>query len=264
MDLTNVNVGFIGFGNMAQALAEGWIKTGALQPGQLYASARSLEKLKRNTDALGIHVCDTTKEAAEQADVIILAVKPYQIEDVVAPIKELLQEKIVVSVAVNYPFAQFEKIFLSGTSHLSTIPNTPVSIGEGITIFENTHSLSEEEYRLVDSLFSAVGLVQPVETEQLGIAGTLAGCGPAFASMFLEALADGAVKHGLSRQAAYQLASQMIAGTGKLQLETGAHPGAMKDAVTSPGGTTIKGVSALEKNGFRGTVIDALDAIEGE
>ncbi len=98
----------------------------------------------------------------------------------------------------------------------------------------------------------------------MSVAGTLAGCGPAFAAMFIEALADGAVKYGLSRADAYRLASQMLAGTGKMQLKTNEHPGVMKDAVTSPGGTTIKGVAALEENGFRNAIIKAMDAIEGE
>lgn len=264
MELQNAKVGFIGFGNMAQAMAQGWVKTGALKPEQLYASARNVEKLKRNTEPLGIHACASTAEAAEQADVLVVAVKPYQISEVLAPLKETLQNKIVVSVAVNYPFESLKHDLLPGTAHLSTLPNTPVSIGEGITIVEQTHSLDADQYALVETLLSALGLVQPVETAQMSTAGTLSGCGPAFASMFIEALADGAVKHGLPRDAAYQLASQMIAGTGKLQRETGMHPGAMKDAVTSPGGTTIKGVTALEKHGFRGAVIEAFDAIEGE
>lgn len=112
------------------------------------------------------------------------------------------------------------------------------------------------------TIFGKAALIVPVDTAQLSIAGTLAGCGPAFAAMFIEALADGAVKQGLPRALAYQLASQMVVGTGKLQLATGAHPGAMKDAVCSPGGTTIVGVAALERRGFRGAVIDAIDEIE--
>lgn len=262
MDLKSVKIGFIGFGNMAQAMAEGWLRDGTIQPEQLFASARNLQKLQRNTEAYGLSFTQANEELVENVDVVILAVKPHQIKEVVTPLKEQLREKVVVSVAVNLPFSAYEELLLPQTSHLSVLPNTPVAVNEGITIFEETHSLSEKEYRFVEILFSLLGLVQSVETSQMGIAGTIAGCGPAFASVFIEALGDAAVKHGLNREAAYHLASQMLVGTGKLQVETGEHPGAMKDAVTSPGGTTIKGVTALEKHGFRGAVIEAIDAIE--
>ena len=122
----------------------------------------------------------------------------------------------------------------------------------------NLDAISSKALRL----FAKLGLAEFADEKMMSAAGTLAGCGPAFAAMFIEALADGAVKHGVPRAAAYSLASQMLAGTAKLQLETGAHPGAMKDAVCSPGGTTIIGVAALERKGFRSAVIDAIDAIE--
>lgn len=264
MNLENIKIGFIGYGNMGQAMAKGWVNKGNLQPDQIYANARNMEKLQQNCDELGIHAMELAEDLAEEVDIIILAVKPYQIEAVVETIKDKLQNKIIISVAANFTYEMFQEFMPEGTAHVSTIPNTPVAIGEGIIVLENNHSLSSEQYKLVDELLSHLGIVQPVETDQLSVAGTLAGCGPAFASMFIEALADGAVKYGLSRQEAYRLASQMMAGTGKMQLETNEHPGVMKDQVTSPGGTTIKGVAALEKNGFRSAVIEAFDAIEGE
>jgi len=264
MILTQTNIGFIGFGNMGQAMAKGWVEQGEINPKNIYAAARDFKKLKQNCKKLGIQPCENSETLVSQADIIILAVKPHQIASVIEPLKEILHNKIILSVAAGYTFEMFEEILLKGTSHVSTIPNTPVSIGEGITIVEETHSLADEEYKMVSDLLNKLGLVQIVETDQLSTAGTLAGCGPAFASLFIEVLADGAVKYGLSRQAAYQLASQMLAGTGKMQLETKEHPGVMKDQVTSPGGTTIKGVAALEKNNFRHAVIEAFDAIEGE
>ena len=236
-------IGFIGFGNMAQAMAQGLIRTGALKPEQICACARHWDKLKANTEPSGMQPLPTAKDVA---------------------IRNILKEKLVVSVAAGWNFEKFENVLIPGTRLICTIPNTPVSVGEGIIVCESRHSLSEEDYRAFEELFSSIAVVQPVETSQLSVAGTLSGCGPAFASMFIEALADGAVKHGLPRAAAYRLASQMIAGTGKLQLQTGAHPGAMKDAVCSPGGTTIVGVSALEEKGFRAAVIDAIDAIESK
>lgn len=260
--LEKIKVGFIGFGNMAQALAEGLIIKEVIEPNQIYACAKNWEKLYKNTKEKGMNPCKTSEELVKESDIVIIAVKPYLIPEVITPIKEILKKKIVISVAAGYSFEKYEALLSPGTSHLSTIPNTPVSIGEGIIIAENRNSLSEEEYQLVEELFSKIALLQFVDSKQLSIAGTLSGCGPAFTSMFIEALADAAVKHGLTREISYKLASQMVAGTGKLQIATGKHPGEMKDAVCSPGGTTIVGVATLERKGLRSAVIDAIDAIE--
>ena len=262
LDAKNVKTGFIGFGNMAQAMAAGLLLRQAVQPGQLYACAKNWEKLRGNTEPRGMHPCRDAAELVNSCDLVVVAVKPYLVADVLAPVKEQLAGKIVVSVAAGKPFAAYEEILAPGTHHLSTVPNTPISVGEGVIACESRHSLSEEEWALFCDIFGKAALIVPVDTAQLSIAGTLAGCGPAFAAMFIEALADGAVKQGLPRALAYQLASQMVVGTGKLQLATDAHPGAMKDAVCSPGGTTIVGVAALERRGFRGAVIDAIDEIE--
>ena len=240
-----MKVGFIGFGNMAQALAAGLAASGALQPGQIGACARDRAKLHRNTEPHGFLAFDDAAGVAGFADVVVVAVKPYQVEAVLAPVKGMLAGKVVVSVAAGMTFDRYEEILAPGTHHLSTIPNTP-----------------EAEWQSVQALLSHVGLVIPVDTAQLGIAGTVCGCGPAFVAMFIEALADAAVKHGIVRADAYRMASQMVVGTGKLQLATGQHPAMMKDAVCSPGGTTIVGVGELERKRFRGAVIDAIDAIQ--
>lgn len=260
--LDNFKLGFIGFGNMGQAIATGLIEQKALQGKQIFACAKNWDKLCNNTKTKGINPCKTAKEVVDNVDMVIIAVKPYMISDVITPIKKELQQKIVISIAPNFPFNKYEEILFPNTHHLSTIPNTPVAIGEGIFICENTHSLNDEELTLFNTLFSTISIVQFVDTNQLSIGGTLAGCGPAFASMFIEALADAGVMHGLSRQTAYKLASQMIVGTGKLQLTTNNHPGIMKDAVCSPAGTTIVGVATLERKGFRSAIIDAIDNIE--
>ena len=233
-----MKVGFIGFGNMAQALAAGLAASGALQPGQIGACARDRAKLHRNTEPHGFLAFDDAAGVAGFADVVVVAVKPYQVEAVLAPVKGML------------------------AGNLSMIPNTPVAVCEGIVVCERRHSLSEAEWQSVQALLSHVGLVVTVDTAQLGIAGTVCGCGPAFVAMFIEALADAAVKHGIVRADAYRMASQMVVGTGKLQLATGQHPAVMKDAVCSPGGTTIVGVAELERKRFRGAVIDAIDAIQ--
>lgn len=257
-----MQIGFIGFGNMAQALAAGLAASGALQPGQIGACARDRAKLHRNTEPHGFLAFDDAAGVAGFADVVVVAVKPYQVEAVLAPVKGMLAGKVVVSVAAGMTFDRYEEILAPGTHHLSTIPNTPVAVCEGIVVCERRHSLSEAEWQSVQALLSHVGLVVTVDTAQLGIAGTVCGCGPAFVAMFIEALADAAVKHGIVRADAYRMASQMVVGTGKLQLATGQHPAVMKDAVCSPGGTTIVGVAELERKRFRGAVIDAIDAIQ--
>lgn len=262
--IENTKIGFIGFGNMAKAIAEGLIIKNVVKPNQIYACARNWDNLCKSTEENGINACKTSQELVNESDIVIIAVKPNVIPSIIEPIKEDLKNKIVVSVAAGYTFDKYEELLLPGTAHLSTIPNTPVSIGEGIIVAEKRHSLSDKQHKLIDDIFSKIALLEFVDSNQLSIAGTISGCGPAFASMFIEALSDAAVKHGLTREASYKLASQMILGTGKLQIETGKHPGEMKDAVCSPGGTTILGVTTLDKKGFRGAIVDAIDAIEGK
>lgn len=263
METTELKIGFIGYGNMAQAMATGWVKEGNIQPENISASARNYEKLQRNCEMLGIQPLKNSEEVVKQSDIVILAVKPYQIKDVVKPLKQVLNQKIVLSVAAGMTHEMLKEMLPAEVAVMGLIPNTPVSIGEGIMVVENQHSLTESQLQVITTLLEKLGIVEFMPTDQLSVAGTLAGCGPAFAAMFIEALADGAVKYGMSRNEAYRLASQMLAGTGKMQLKTNEHPGAMKDAVTSPGGTTIKGVAALEEHGFRNAVIQAFDAIEG-
>ncbi len=248
---------------MAMALCDGWLETNTLNGHQMFACANNFSKLQDNCKKRGIQPCHDSFEVVQNSDVIILAVKPYMIEDVVKPIRHKLGEKIVVSVAACYNYEKYINIFDKGTHFISTIPNTPVSVGEGVIVCENKHTLTESQLTLFEQLFQSIALVECVGTHQLSVAGTISGCGPAFVNMFIEALGDAGVKYGLTRDMAYRLASQMIVGTGKMQMVTQKHPGTLKDAVCSPGGTTIKGVTKLEEEGFRNAVIKAIDAIEG-
>ena len=259
-----MKIGFIGFGNMAQALANGLILKEAVKPEEIFACSKDKEKLNKNTKSRGFNPCSNNIDLVNKVEMVIIAVKPHTVRDVIEEIKDNLQGKILISVVVNYPFEEYEKILGPNTHHISTLPNTPVSVGEGVILYESKHSLTIDEHENFVDIFSRVALVQEVETNNLGIAGTIAGCGPAFASMFIEALSDAAVKYGLPRDLSYKLSSQMLAGTGKMQLESGEHPGVMKDKVCSPGGTTIIGVTTLEGKGFRSAVIDAVDSIMGK
>ena len=194
-----MKVGFIGFGNMAQALARGFVRTGALSPDRIGACARDAAKLRRNTEPHGFRAFDCAEEVAAFADVVIVAVKPHQVEPVVVPIRERLAGRIVVSVAAGVTFDDYERMLLPGTAHLSTVPNTPVAVGEGIIVCERRDSLSEAQRAAVEELLSHVGMLFRVDTPLLGVAGTVCGCGPAFVAMFIEALGDAAVKHGIPR-----------------------------------------------------------------
>ena len=259
-----MKIGFIGFGNMAQAMVQGFIEVGNMDPNQFYACTKNYDKCLNNTKKYGIHACKDSKEIVMNCDIVVLAVKPYLIEEVVQPICEDLENKMVISVAAGYNFEKYNRILKSTTAHISTVPNTPISVGEGIVVCENKHSLNEEQLNIFMNLFKDVALVQMVDTHLLSIGGTIAGCTPAYAAMFIEALGDAGVKHGLPRKTAYELAAKMLVGTGKLYLKEHKHPGEMKDAVCSPKGTTIKGVAALERNGFRNAIIEAIDAAEGK
>lgn len=263
LQLKDIKVGFIGFGNMAGAIADGLLRQKTLRGEQIFVCANNYDKLCAKAAEKGINPCKDAEETIEKSDLIFIAVKPYMVEPVLKPLAEKLKGKILVSVAANLSNTYYEEL-LPGTHHISTLPNTPVAVAEGVFLYETQHTLNEEEFKVLEEMLSTIALFSPIAPEHLDIAGTISGCGPAFVSMFIEALGDAGVLHGLPRAVAYQLAGQMVAGTGKFLVETGNHPGAMKDAVCSPGGTTIVGVTTLERKGLRSAVIDAVDAIENK
>lgn len=260
MDASTARIGFIGFGNMAQAMAKGLVEHAGFDGGRITACAAHFDKLETSCKPLGANAVHTPAEVAEASDLVIVAVKPYMVADVLAPAREALAGKAVVSVAAGLLFDFYEDLLGAGSHHLSTIPNTPIAVGCGVIACEQKHSLTTDEWETFTGLFGGIALIEPVAGHLLSTASAVAGCGPAFAAMFLESLADGGVKNGLPRATAYRLAAQMMAGTAQLHLATGTHPGAMKDAVCSPGGTTIKGVAALEAAGLRNALISAVDA----
>lgn len=260
----NWNIGIIGFGNMAQAMVSGWLKTGAVDKENIHVCAAHFEKCSANAEKYGVKAYRTKEEVIEKSDMVLLAIKPYQMEKVIPEIKELLKDKVVVSVVSSWMFDRMETLLCEGTHHISTCPNTPVAVAEGIIIVQDKHSLSEKEHAVLMDLLKSIALVEEMDEQHIGIGGTLSGATPAYAAMFIEALGDAGVKHGLTRAQAYRLAAKMIQGTGKLYLEEGNHPGAMKDAVCSPGGITIAGVEALERNGFRFAVMDAINACQAK
>lgn len=260
-----MTIGFIGYGNMAQAIAKGWVESGVVPATDIVACAAHYDKLKENAAKLGVRSLVDAAEVVAAADTIIVAIKPYQIEAVLGPLAAQLADpaKMIVSIAAGWNLERYQAL-LGADAHIQcTIPNTPMAVGKGVLVTEAANTLTGAQTESFERLFAPISLIERVDTAHMDIAMVIAGCAPAFTDMYLESLGDAGVKHGLQRAAAYRLAARMIEGTGALHLATGDHPGAMKDAVCSPGGTTIKGVASLEESAFRGAVIKAVDAIVG-
>ena len=256
-----MKIGFIGMGNMAQAIAKGFIRSGKVQAQELSAYAPHQEKLIKNSQAIGFVPVDTLKKLVASAELIIVACKPYQIKDVLSETKDEWNGKALLSVAAGWNYEDYYAILGDAVRIQCTMPNTPAMVGEGVFLLEEKNSFREEEHAWVQEIFSALGLVKELPTGLMGIGGAVSGCGPAFMDLIMEAYADAAVKYGLPRADAYELIAQTMLGSAKLQRETGKHPGVLKDEVCSPAGTTIRGVEALEYSGLRAACMDSINAI---
>ena len=251
--------GFIGCGNMGGALASAVCK--AKDPADVYVSNRTLGKAEKLSEALGCKL-SSNSEIIRDADFIFLGVKPQMLKDLAAEINEDLKKRtgrfVLVNMAAGISIKDTKEIFRMDAPVIRISPNTPVAIGEGITLFTASNEVTADEKEEFVSALKESGLVTEIPEKLHAIGGTLSGCGPAFTDLYIEALADGAVACGLSRSAAIEIASQMVVGSAKLILESGKHPAECKDAVCSPGGTTIQGVRTLEEKGFRAAAMDAV------
>ena len=254
-------VGFIGFGKMAMAIVEGWRHCGLNQELDIFAYAPNQTKLIMNCQALGVTPCASLEEVCEKAQTIILACKPYQIENVLSSISNELHNKLVICLAAGINYKKLQA-WIPSTHHVSIMPNTAMAVCAGIAIVEKTHSMNAQDEETFQFLFHPLALIEPVEASLFGIAGTISGCSPAFLGLYAEALADAGVKYGLSRPVAQRLAARAIYGAGAMLNVEEREPAIFKNEICSPGGTTIKGIVALEKAGFRKAVIEAIEAIE--
>ncbi len=254
-------VGFVGMGNMAQAMAEGFLRSGKLEQEDLLAYAPHQDKLYQNSKRIGFQPVDTLQKLVKRSDVVILACKPYQIREVLTEAGAALAGKALLSVAAGWVYQDFQSILGDSVRIQCIMPNTPAMVGEGVMLFEAVHSLLPEERELVQGWFSALGLIEELPTGLMGIGGAVTGCGPAFMDLVMEAYADAAVKYGIPRTTAYRLVAQTMLGSARLQQVTGSHPGVLKDAVCSPNGTTIRGIDALEHAGLRAACLDSIDAV---
>ena len=253
-------IGFVGMGNMAKALAAGFIKSGIVDGMDMYAYAPTQDKLIKNAEEIGFLPMNSVTAVVQNSDIIIIACKPYQIDKVLDQTRDILKGKAIVSIAAGWVYQTFaDKV--KDVRIQCVMPNTPAMVGEGVFLFEEAGNLQPMELAEVMKMFGALGLVVPTPTRLMNIGSALSGCGPAFMDLIMEAFADAGVKYGLSRENAYNLVAKTMVGSAKLMLETGKHPGVLKDEVCSPGGTTIRGVASLEKNGIRNACIECIDSI---
>ena len=255
-----MKLAFIGMGNMAYAILKGGCDRGFFDPAQVAAYDINTARLRAVAEETGITPLTGPAEAAEWADMVLLAVKPNVIEAVVAEMGEALAGKAVLSIAAGWTTEKLQAILPEESRVLFVIPNTPCMVGEGMALAEDRSSFTEEELGYAAGLFSAIGQFKLVPPSVMNGASTLTGCGPAYLYLIIEALADGAVYQGVPRKLAYELAAQTVIGAGKMVLESGLHPGELKDNVCSPGGTTIRGVRAMEDRGVRAAMMAAIDA----
>jgi len=249
-------VGFIGAGNMGGAIISGLVEKGGFDAGSVFVCdhvvSDKVKKLNINVTNLSDLVC--------KSDYIILCVKPNVIDSVLNDIKSIsgYENKVYVSIAAGKKISAIKEV-LGDVKIVRTMPNLPLVAGEGMTVVCRNEKVSDEEFDFAKEVFSRSGKVLETKENLIDSCTAINGSGPAYVFMFIEALADAAVKNGIARSDAYELASQMIIGSAKMFLESGKHPGELKDMVCSPGGTTIAAVSVLEEKGFRSAVIAAVD-----
>jgi len=257
-----MKIGFIGLGNMAAAMIGGMLKKEIVQPQDIIGSDKNTESMEKINKQLSINVTAHNSITAESADILFLSVKPIVLPEVIAEISQKVkQDTIIVSIVAGQSLARLEELF--GRNDLKLIrcmPNTPALILEGCTGVCAGSRITSEELEKVMSLLRSFGTAHIVPERLMDAVVGISGSSPAYVFMFIEAMADAAVAAGMPRAQAYEFAAQAVAGSARMVLQTGKHPGELKDMVCSPGGTTIQAVKVLEEKGFRGVVMDAVEA----
>lgn len=255
----NRSIGFIGAGNMGGAIIRGMLSREIREPASITITDPRKEILAELAEQFPGIKTETANTAAAAADILILAVKPQVYETVISGIKDSISpDTIVVSIAAGLTTEKVGAWFGGNVKVVRCMPNTPALVFEGMTALCPGSSTSEEELNAVKDIFEAVGKTVVLPEKLMDAYTSLAGSSPAWVFMFLEALADGAVREGIPRAIAYEIASQAVLGSAKLAAETGLHPGILKDQVCSPGGATIEAVATLEAAGFRSALIQAV------
>lgn len=255
-------VGMIGVGNMGSAILRGNVDAGYLKPSQICVFDVSSRKLRDiQEDLPGIQTASDCREVAETADLIILAVKPVYVQDVIDEIHDSLRGKAVLSIVAGWTVSMLEDSLRgTGCTWLRVMPNTPALVGEGMTALCEDTTFSQDDFDFAKGIFDAIGKTRVLPEQMFDGFTAISGSSPAYIYILIEAMADAGVREGLPRSYAYEMAAQSVLGSALMVLSTGTHPAALKDAVCSPGGTTIEAVAALEKAGFRNAVMEAMKA----
>lgn len=254
-------IGFIGAGNMAGAIIGGIIKSNLVKPQNVIASAKTMTNLEKLKDEYKINVTLDTREVVKNSDIVFMAVKPNIFDDVLTDVKDLIgNEKIVVSIAAGKNIAGIEKIIGNDKKVVRTMPNTPALVNEGMSALCPNKNIEDEELKIVKAIFDSFGKSEVIGEYLIDAVIGVSGSSPAYVFMFIEAMADAAVMAGMPRKQAYNFAAQAVLGSAKMVLDSGKHPGELKDMVCSPAGTTIEAVRVLEEKGFRSAVIEGMKA----
>jgi len=257
--LAQLRIGFLGAGQMASALAAGMLNSDIVPADRLGATDVSERAAERFREVTGGQIYEAPGELLGNSDLVFLAVKPHHITRLLETIRDRVSDQhLMVSIAAGVSLQTLEAGLENCGRLIRVMPNTPCLVQAGACAFSLGTKATEADAEVLRVLLQSVGVVEQVDESLLDAVTGLSGSGPAYVYQFIEALSDGGVRMGLSRQAATRLAAQTVMGAAKMVLETGDHPGALKDAVTSPGGTTIAGLHALEQEGLRGVVMNAV------
>ncbi len=260
MSIKGKKVGFIGAGNMGEALIKGLVAANLVRPEAIYASDVRLERLKALDQQYGIQLLADNAELVRQVDIVILAVKPQIMAPALRQIASAVtKKKLLISIAAGVSTTTIRAALGKEARLIRVMPNTPALVLEGVTAVAKAEGLEPGDLDTAGEIFSAVGRVVVLDEELMDAVTGLSGSGPAYVAVVIESLADGGVKMGLDRITAMTLATQTVLGAARLMIETGMHPGALKDMVSSPGGTSIAGIAALEEGGIRTTFIKAVE-----
>jgi len=256
-----MKIGFIGLGNMASAMIGGMLDTGTFSPDEIIGSAKTQATADRAAQRFGIAAGTDNQETARQADVLILAVKPVFLPEVISEIKNIVDEtKLVISIAAGKSIDWLEQEFGRKLRMIRCMPNTPAMVGEACTCICLKEDVSKQDEETARKIMNSFGEASVLPERLMDAFIGVAGSAPAYVFLFIEAMADAAVLAGMPRAQAYEFAAQTVLGSAKMVLETRQHPGVLKDMVCSPAGTTIEAVKVLEEKGMRAAVIDAVNA----
>lgn len=245
---------------MARSMIGGIITSNLVTSNNVIASNTSYERLEPVKNQYGIITTTNNKEVAQYADIIFLSIKPNKYEIVMGEIKDYIKDDvIIISIAPGIEIKTIEAGFGKKMKVIRSMPNTPALVGEGMSAICSNDMVSSEELGMVIKIFESFGKAEIIDEKLMDVIPAISGSSPAYAYMFIEAMAEGGVLRGLPWNKAYKLAAQSVLGAAKMILETGEHPAELRDKVCSPGGTTIAAVRSLELNGFKGTVIEAME-----